>query len=98
MYNKIIAAGLFAICPETERYLLLKRRDGVSYPNYWGFPGGLFDEGDLFPKATAIREFCEETGYNGAIKISKEPLFIDKNNVSDFYVYVGVIVTNFDEK
>lgn len=95
MEQKKIAAGLFAICPETEKFLLLKRRYDVSYPGMWGFPGGTLDESDGYPKITALREFREETGYDGPVKISKEVLYIDKKNTCDFYVYVGILPWEF---
>jgi 8-oxo-dGTP pyrophosphatase MutT (NUDIX family) len=95
MEQKIIAAGLIAVCPETGRFLLLKRREDIEYPGYWNLPGGSFDEKDKYPKITAIREFREETGYNGIVKISKSPLYIDRSNCLDFYTYVGILPWEF---
>ena len=95
MEQKIIAAGMLAICPETGRYLILKRRNDVKYPGYWGLPGGFLDEEDGYPKITAIREFKEETKYKGLIKLSKEPLFVEKSNHLDFYFYVGILPYEF---
>ena len=95
MEQKIIAAGMLAICPETGRYLILKRRNDVKYPGYWGLPGGFLDEEDGYSKITAIREFKEETKYKGLIKLSKEPLFVEKSNHLDFYFYVGILPYEF---
>lgn len=95
MEQKVIAAGVLAICPETGRFLMLKRRKDVKYPEYWGLPGGHFDEKDGYPKITAIREFREESGYDGLIKISKTPLYINKSNHLDFYTYVGILPNEF---
>lgn len=95
MKQKVIAAGVLAICPETERFILLKRRMDIPFPGYWGLPGGHFDEEDGFPKRTAIREFQEETGYNGPIKISTAPLYVDKSNQLDFYTYICILPWEF---
>lgn len=95
MYEKNIGAGLLAICPETERFLLIKRRETVKFPGYWSVPGGNFDDEDGYPKRTAIREFREETGYEGPVKISKEPIYIRNDNHFSFYVYVGILPFEF---
>jgi 8-oxo-dGTP pyrophosphatase MutT (NUDIX family) len=95
MEQKVIAAGLIAICPETGRFLLLKRRDTVKFPGHWGLPAGSFDEKDGYPKITAIREFKEETGYNGPVKISKEPIYVRSDNHINFYFYVGILPNEF---
>jgi len=95
MYEKTIGAGLLAICPETERFLLLKRRETVKFPGYWGLPGGSFDEKDGYPKITAVREFREETGYSGLVKVSKEPIYVRSDNHINFYFYVGILPNEF---
>ena len=95
MEQKKIAAGVFVLCPNTERVLLLKRGKGVKYAGYWGFPGGSFDEEDGGPKVTALREFEEETGYKGEMRISKEPLYIENSNHLDFYSYLCLIPNEF---
>ena len=95
MKEKIIAAGILAICPETERFLMLKRAGNLKFPLYWNLPGGSLDDDDKSLKVTAIREFKEETGYSKKIKISKGPLFVDKSNHIDFYTYVGILSEEF---
>jgi len=95
MTEKVIAAGLLAICPETGRFLMLKRRNNVKYSNYWSLPGGHFEVNDVYPKITAVREFREETGYDGVIKISKQPLCVYKNNHLNFYTYVAILPFEF---
>ena len=95
MEQKKIAAGLLAICPETERFLILKRSSHVVYPNYWAPPGGSFEECDKYPKMTAVREFREETGYCGVMKVSKEPLDIYDTNHISFYTYVCILPNEF---
>jgi ADP-ribose pyrophosphatase YjhB (NUDIX family) len=46
MKSKTIAAGIFCLCPNTGRHLLMKRRCDVKFAGYWGFPGGGFDDED----------------------------------------------------
>ena len=43
------------------RLLLLRNRDTGN----WGFPKGRRDEADAHEVHTALREVCEETGYDG---------------------------------
>lgn len=95
MYEKTIAAGIMAICPETGNFLMLKRNNDTEYPGHWNFPGGHFDQTDEFPKNTAIREFREETGYKGIFKISKMPLHINKTNYCVFYTYIAIMPEEF---
>lgn len=95
MKSKSLAAGCFTLCPKTGRHLMLKRRKGVKYENYWGFPGGSFDEEDGNPKVTAIREFREETGYMGSLKIMKQPLLVERSNHIDFYAYLCIVDEEF---
>lgn len=43
--------------------LLLHRQNNKSQGNKWGIPGGKIDKNET-PLQAAIREVCEETGYN----------------------------------
>jgi 8-oxo-dGTP pyrophosphatase MutT (NUDIX family) len=93
--EKKIAEGAFVICPKTENFLTMLRRDNVAYPNMWGLPGGHFDEEDMFPKVTALREFKEETGYNSKLKISKQPIYTEKTNHLEFFTYIILVKDEF---
>ena len=73
----------------------MKRRKDVEFPLMWGFAAGGLDEDDNNPKITAIREFREETGYNGKIIISKEVLLREKTNHLDFYLYLCMVPGEF---
>jgi len=93
--EKIMGAGILAICKKTGRILLCRRSaSDQSYPNHWGVFGGTFEDKDLLPKETAKREFKEETKYNGAYEISDEPLDIRSGNFITYYTFVGL----FDEE
>ena len=95
MKEKKIAAGMFVLCPKTGRHLLLKRPLDFKWGGFWCSPGGHFDPADEFPKATAIREFVEETGYRGKINILKTPLLVESDNHLDFYTFLGVVEDEF---
>jgi len=95
MEEKKIAAGLFVLCSKTKRHLLLKRPLDFKYGGYWCSPGGHFDVEDVFPKATAIREFVEETDYKGKVKILKQPLIVEDDNHMTFYTFLGVVENEF---
>lgn len=95
MEQKKIAAGTFVLCPKTGRHLMMKRPEGYKYAGYWSFPGGGFEDKDGSPKVAAIREFREETGYEGEIIISKSPILVEKSNHLDFYSYLCIVQEEF---
>jgi ADP-ribose pyrophosphatase YjhB (NUDIX family) len=93
--GKKIAAGVLPICAKTGRILIIRRGLNQSNPGMWACFGGKFEEGlDKNPKDNAKREFVEESGYAGKYKISNLPLYVNKDNHSVFYTYIGV----FDEE
>lgn len=84
------------ICSKTGRILLVKRGPHQSNPNTWACFGGKFEEGlDNGPKDNAKREFAEESQFTGKYIISKTPLYVNKNNHSMFYTYVGIFSEEF---
>lgn len=92
--EKTIAAGVLPICAKTGRILMVRRGLHQPNPGLWACFGGKFDDTDRNPKDTAKREFVEESSFAGKYKISSMPLYVNHNNHSDFYTYVGV----FDEE
>lgn len=61
--NSPDCAGLLAVARSTGRVLLLQRPEGT-----WEAPGG-HAEALESPRATALREFGEETGYRGPLRL-----------------------------
>ena len=62
MARTLIPAAANLIIRHGSHVLLQKRSDMVdSWPNFWAFPGGKLDDGELFREA-AIRETREEIG------------------------------------
>jgi len=93
--EKTIAAGVLPICAKTGRILIIRRGMNQPHPGLWACFGGKFDSSiDKNPKDTAQREFVEESSFSGKYKISTMPLYVNRNNHSDFYTYIGV----FDEE
>ncbi|TVQ23855.1 MAG: CoA pyrophosphatase [Spirochaetaceae bacterium] len=58
------AAVLLVLFDERDPSILLIRRpdDGSTHSGELAFPGGGFEEGDVFPEGTALREAHEELG------------------------------------
>ena len=93
--GKKIAAGVLPICAKTGKVLVIKRGPNQPKPGLWACFGGKFDTVDKSPKDTAKREFAEESSYVGKYKISRLPLYVNKNNHSLFYTYIGIFNEEF---
>ena len=95
------ASGLLPICKTTGRILLGKRSKDVNEPGTWGNFGGAIglndwgeDEENLPPKDNALKEFEEETRYNGEIEIIDS--FIYENNNFKYYNFIGLVDHEFE--
>lgn len=63
-------AGILAIATDTGKWLLALRSNKVHFePNTWAIIGGKMDTGEVSPEQSAKREFVEETGYLGSMKL-----------------------------
>ncbi len=94
--GKRIAAGVLPICISTGRILIIRRGLQQPKPGLWACFGGKFESGvDKESKDTAKREFVEESSYVGKYKISKMPLYVNEDNHSVFYTYVGMFEKEF---
>ena len=94
--GKKIAAGVLPICSKTGRMLLVRRGPHQSNAGTWACFGGKFEpEIDKGPKDNAKREFAEESMFTGKYNISRTPLYINKNNMSMFYTYIGIFQEEF---
>lgn len=94
--GKKIAAGVLPVCSTTGRILIIRRGLNQPKPGLWACFGGKFEPGiDVDPKDTAKREFSEESRFQGKYKISKTPLYVNQDNHSSFYTYVGVFGEEF---
>jgi 8-oxo-dGTP pyrophosphatase MutT (NUDIX family) len=95
-HEKKIAAGIIPIHPKSRTILMIRRGMNQSHPNTWSFFGGKFDEEDKNPKETAKREFMEESGLERVkYYISTKPIYVNDDNHSRFYNYIGIFVEQF---
>lgn len=92
-------AGILAMAVDIGKWLVALRSDQVKYePGTWSSIGGKMDLGEVSPERSALREFLEETGYNGPVKLhqahvyqspersdTKKPKFV-------YYNFLGEIV------
>ena len=87
------AAGILAVASDTKRFLLGLRSQYISEGNTWGIPGGKMDPNERDPISTAIREFKEETRFNGPIQ--PIPAYIYKGNSITYYNFIAVVQNEF---
>jgi 8-oxo-dGTP diphosphatase len=65
LINKRTIAGACAIIKNSKGEILLGKRakDSLTYPDFWGLPGGIIEYGETI-KDTIKREIKEELGIN----------------------------------
>ncbi len=98
-----IGAGVLPIAQSSGRILAAMRSEDVNEPNTWGVIGGKLDEydGESDVKAAAMREFKEETGYHGSLKLHPAYVFKAEQNgevVFTYHNFIGIIPEEFDAK
>ena len=92
--NGKVAAGIY-LFNEKGEVLLQLRGKNTNMPNYWGCFGGKLDSKEKIIEG-ALREFKEESGYQGNIEKLKL-IHINKNKDKEkflFYSYVGFLKEN----
>lgn len=87
-------AGCIAQAQDTGRYLINLRSDEVEQPLTWGVIGGAIDANED-PLGAAVREFKEETEYNGPI-VRSETLHVFTQGTFTYTTFVIVIPSEFD--
>ncbi len=90
--TKFSGAGVIPYCKHTDRYLLVRRADGVKLTGTWAGLGGEIDEGET-PREAASREAFEEAGFNGKMILTHvykydEPKF-------EYYNFIGIVAEEF---
>jgi 8-oxo-dGTP pyrophosphatase MutT (NUDIX family) len=83
-------AGVLAVAEDTGRFLVALRGKDTREPGTWGTIGGRRDPGDKTLKDTALREFREETGYEGDIDLVPVLDFEDPGRFK-YRNFVGVL-------
>lgn len=87
------AAGIACFADTTGRLLLLRRSPEVKNPGLWSIPAGGVHRREK-PVQGAIREFREETGYDGPMIIYKKPVLV-RGGSRKFHVYAAQCPTQF---
>lgn len=89
------AAGVLPYSVETNKFLLNLRSSEVYEPNTWNLWGGKFDEGEEVDDVeyVCMREFKEETYYNGDIKLYSLYVYNDTN--FKYHNFLGIMNEEF---
>lgn len=88
-------AGVLPIAKDTGRVLVPLRSRYVNEPNTFGVWGGAVDPGES-PKAAAKREFAEETGYRGTMKMV--PAYTFKDGDFSYHNFIGLLDSEFEPR
>lgn len=97
-YISNIGAGILPISLKTKRILIAFRSDYVDTPNTWSTWGGSIDideENENEPNKIALREFKEETGFNGQINLMPSYIHKTLNNFFTYYNFIGLLDDEF---
>ncbi len=89
------AAGILALALDTKRLLLMQRSPRQDNPLTWATFGGGHEDGES-ARETALREFAEETGYQGKIDTYFMASLSNEDNTFTFFNYFGIVPTEFD--
>lgn len=95
MRHGVRGAGLALVARTTGRLLLLLRSGEVNEPGVWGLPGGKIDPGEN-ARVAAVRELEEEAGWDGAVTVLKEPIFVFEEPDFEFLTFFGYVEDEFE--
>ena len=91
--GKTLAAGVYPIAKSTGRILLQQRGETINNPLEWTNWGGKADEGEN-AQQNALREFKEESGYEGDI-IKIIPSFVYEGHDVIFSNFIAIVPNEF---
>lgn len=86
-------AGILPIATDTRKLLVSLRSEHVNEPGTYGVIGGKIDNDSNDPSVEAKREFLEETGYSGALRLV--PSYVFKDNDFQYYNFIGIVPKEF---
>ncbi len=94
-----IGAGVLVICTSTGRVLVNYRSSYVNEPNTIGVFGGAVDISDNETvKDAVIREFSEESGYNGQLELIDAYVFQSSGGGFKYFNFIGLVPNEFKPK
>lgn len=95
-----IAGGVLPICTTTKRILVAYRSRYVQEPHTWGVWGGKIDEEDGEAQSevqdAVKREFLEEAGYDGHLKLIPSYIFKTADESFKYYNFIGLLDEEFE--
>lgn len=94
-YHGNAAAGILPICSATKKILLGYRSLDCNEPHTWGIFGGKSDDENESMREVAVREFYEETGYNGPLELIPAFVYEDRSHNFEYHSFIGVVPTEF---
>lgn len=99
-YYGNFGAGVIPICTSTHRILLGYRGLEVNEPHTWGIFGGKLDDDEDASMLTevAVREFFEETRYNGELELIPAYVFKDEKHNFEYHTFIGLVPTEFEPR
>ncbi len=91
-------AGILAFATDERKWLVALRSVRVREPNTWCVIGGKIDDKDVDPQEAAKREFLEEAGYSGPMRMHKAHVWKSPEMKEDgkpkfiYHNFIGEIV------
>lgn len=83
-------AGILPLAATTGRVLLGERARPCDEPDTWAGFGGAVEPEDTSIEGTALREFTEETGYTGPVRLA------GKWSDGRAHLFIGVVPNEFE--
>jgi 8-oxo-dGTP pyrophosphatase MutT (NUDIX family) len=95
-----VGGGVLPICTETKRILLAYRSADVNEPHTYNLWGGKIDEeyGQTEDDIMDVvkREFTEESGYDGNIKLIPAYIFETPSKSFKYFNFIGLLDEEFE--
>lgn len=91
-YSIKAGAGIIPYSLDLGQYCLYQRAKHTSEPVTWGPAGGAIEEGET-PEQAALREFKEETGYDGPIELVE--IYVYRDLDFTFTTFAGIVPKEF---
>lgn len=88
-------AGALMYCPDTNRFLLLKRSENCDEPHTWCSGGGGVEPGEALHEAVR-REYEEETGFDQNESCDLHYLGMQTHPGFEFHNYLGLVDNEFE--